>query len=706
MFKHKTRISRTLVAPLILLAPAIGFAQADTSDWACESCPFDKGYRAEVNAGATYVGEDGAIRFGNATGYDEKGGYANVDGQGRYVSDGYRLDWMIEDLGLSSRVFEMDGGRQGTFGFHVGYRELPYRRFDTTRTVFNPSTSDTITLPGSWVPAGITSDMSQLSSSLRPQTIESDRQVIDAGADWKPAKAFRLYADFRRQNRDGIDITGGSSYTQSSLLPRWFDYQTDLIDAGIQYGTDRASLTLAYYGSYFTNQNASLTWDTPFTSGPGAGQYRMAMAPDNDFQQVSLSGAYRWTQWDTVAAFTLASGSGEQNEALLPYTINPGAGAGPLPRSSLDGAVDTANYALTVTSRPLPKGRIKFAYRFDERDNKTLQSDWNRVVTDFFVSGDIEQNVPYSFERATISLSGELVVWKDIRISAGGERKEVKRDFQEVAEQTIDSGWGQARWRPLAWLDLRVKGGATERDINRYDESVAVSLGQNPLMRKYNLAYRYRSYGEFIASITPVESPVSFSTTVLFADDRYNKSLLGMTDSEELRATADFSWAVSENSSVYLMVGYENIDALQLGSEQFDVWDWSAKHDDTFSHIGAGFNWHQAEGKYNIRFDYNRSDGETTVDYLSVSGGPSRLPDLTSTMDSARVEVAYRWSDRIDATLDLRYESFEVEDYALVSPSTIPAVLTLGAQPYDYKVWALGLGFRYSFGGGDITLAD
>ncbi|MDH3490521.1 MAG: MtrB/PioB family decaheme-associated outer membrane protein [Gammaproteobacteria bacterium] len=702
MHKQTTLFSRTLIASLVLLAPAIGLAQVDTSDWKCESCPFEKGYRAEVDAGATHVGEDGAIRFGNATGYDDKGGYVNVDGHGRYASDGYRIDWTIEDLGLDSRVFELDGGRQGTFGFHVGYRELPYRRFDTTRTVFNPSSSDTITLPDTWQPAGLTSNMTQLSSSLRRQIIGSDRQIIDIGADWMPARDFRIFADFRRQNRDGIDITGGSSFTQAALLPRWLDYETDQIDAGIQYGTNRASLTLAYYGSYFTNQNPSLTWDTPFTSG----QYRMAMAPDNDFQQVSLSGAYRATMWDTVVAFTLASGSGEQNEPLLPYTINTNVGASSLPVSSLDAEVDTANYALTLTSRPLPKGRIKFAYRFDERDNKTLQSNWTRVITDLVAFGQVEQNVPYSFERSTITLSGELVVWKDIRVSAGGERKKIKRDFQEVAEQTIDAGWGQVRWHPLAWLDVRIKGGATERDIDRYDETIAISLGQNPLMRKYYLAYRYRSYGELIASITPLDWPVSFGTTVLYADDRYNKSQLGMTDSEEVRATVDVNWAVSDSSSLYLVFGHENIDALQLGSEQFDVWDWSARHDDNFDHIGAGFHWSQSEGKYKLRFDYNRSDGETSIELFSISGGQSRLPDLTSTLDSARIEASYRWTERLDGTLDLRYERFKVNDYTLVSQTTIPTVLTLGAQAYDYDVWALGLGIRYRFGGGDITLAD
>ena len=706
MLKRPRIFSLSVIAPLAALMPATGFAQADTNNWKCESCPFEDGYRAEVDVGGTYVGEDGAIRYGNATGYDDKGGYANVDGHGHYVSDDYQLNYYLEDLGLDSRVFELEGGRQGTFGFRVGYRELPYRRFDTTRTIFNPSSSDTITLPSTWVPAGITSNMTQLSSSLRRQTIGTDRQIVEIGANWRPATAFRLYADFSRQNRDGIDITGGSSFTSSALLPRWIDYETDQIDAGIQYTTQRASLTLAYYGSDFTNKNPSLTWETPFTSSPGAEQYRMAMAPDNEFQQVSLSGAYRATMWDTVVAFSLASGNGEQNEAFLPYTINTNVNASALPRDSLDGDVDTSNYALTITSRPLPKGRIKFAYRFDERDNNTPQSDWNRVVTDLFQTGEIEQNIAYSFERSSVSLSGELVVWKDIRISGGGERKELERDFQEVADQTIDSGWGQLRWRPLAWLELRVKGGAEERDINRYDESVAISLGQNPLMRKYNLAYRYRSYGELIASITPLESPLSFSTTVLYADDRYNKSQLGMTDSEEVRATVDVSWAISDSSSAYLMVGHEAIDALQLGSEQFDVWDWSARHDDTFDHIGAGFRWRQAEGKYDLRFDYNRGDGKTSIDVLSVSGGQSRLPDLKSTLDSARIEARYRWSERLDATFDLRYEQFSVDDYALVSPTTLPTVLTLGAAPYDYDVWALGIGIRYRFGGGDIALAE
>ena len=303
MLNRTMKSRRLLAVPLVLLAPAISYAQVDTSEWECESCPFDQGYRADIEVGATNVSDD-AARFGNYTGYDEKGTYANVDGQGRYSGEKYLVDYTIEDLGLDSRVFEMSVGAPGQFEVDFGYRELPFRRFDTTSTIFNSSAGDTLTLPAGWVPASTTDQMTQLSSSLRPETIGTDRQVIDLGADWNASDDFLLFADFRRQTKDGIDISSGSSYTQAAFLPRWIDYETDQVDAGVQYNTETVSLTLAYYGSFFTNNNSSLTWETPFLTAPGGTSLRMATEPDNDFSQVSLSGKYRAQTWDTPVSYT------------------------------------------------------------------------------------------------------------------------------------------------------------------------------------------------------------------------------------------------------------------------------------------------------------------------------------------------------------------------------------------------------------------
>jgi hypothetical protein len=84
----------------------------------------------------------------------------------------------------------------------------------------------------------------------------------------------------------------------------------------------------------------------------------------------------------------------------------------------------------------------------------------------------------------------------------------------------------------------------------------------------------------------------------------------------------------------------------------------------------------------------------------SDSGGDGSLPDIRSRLNSAQAEAVYRWSERLAVTLNLRFESFRADDWALqdVEPDTIPTVLSLGADPYDYEVWMIGIGFRYSIG--------
>ena len=681
-----------------LVAPVSESASPDTSEWKCERCPFANGYQADLTAGASYVSEDAAT-FGDATGYDEKGGYLNVDGSGRYAADAYRLSWLVEDLGLDSRVVEIEGARPGTFDYRLAYSQIPRHKFDSTSTIFTHASDNLLALPSAWTFANTTSGFTDLAQSLVSQDIESERKTLEIGGRYLPTTPFRLFADYERQEHDGTNILGGSYFTNSSLLPHRFDYQTDQVDAGIRYDADNGYLKLAYYGSFFQDQFLAASWENPFVSAPGAESSALAEAPDSNFQQLMLTGSYRTTALDTSITFSAAMGRGKQDDALLPYTTNPNVITTPLPQSSLDAEIDTTNLALTVVSRPFPKARVKLAIRYDERDNKTSQLPWTRVIADSFLSGETELNVPYGYDRLRLNASADYRLFDTVRASAGYDYTALDRNLQEVAEQTEDTGWGRLDWRPNSYLELTARGGVSRRDNNGYDESLAASLDQNPLMRKYNLAYRYQQFGELSASASLPKLPIAISARAFYADDSYSSSQLGLTDSNELRVAADLSWSVSEKASIYLTGGFEDISTQQAGSAGFSTPDWYGDYSDKFDNFGGGFRVAGMGGKVDLQLDYTHAIGTTEID-VTGGGGPSQFPDLKTTLDSLQARILYHWSEKLEAGLQLRYENFSTDDWALqgVAPDTLPTILTLGAQPYDDDVWLAGISFRYLIG--------
>ena len=83
----------------------------------------------------------------------------------------------------------------------------------------------------------------------------------------------------------------------------------------------------------------------------------------------------------------------------------------------------------------------------------------------------------------------------------------------------------------------------------------------------------------------------------------------------------------------------------------------------------------------------------------SLSPGDGRMRNSNSTVLNG---------ERLDIDLNVRYEQFKTNDWAVngVDPDTIPTVLTLGANPYDYDVWVVGVSFRYLVGGRDINFPE
>ena len=696
---NNTQSKLLLALGAIALAPAIGAQEVDTSEWACEYCPFQQGHEGDYEVGASSVSDDSAY-FGNATGYDEEGAYGNLDGDGSYASGAYRMNWTIEDLGLDSRAAELEGSHAGKFDYNIGFRQLPYRQFNTTSSIFL-ETADSLLLPQGWVRAPTTDGFTALGSSLVSRNIESDRNIYTIGGRYLAGSRFSFSLDYRRQENDGTKIQGGSTFTNASLLPMPFDYVTDEVDFEARYGTDNSFVALSWYLSDFQNDNTALFWEQPFTGAPGADTLAQAQAPESRFQQLTVAGGYSFPDLRTVMSLSASMGRITQDTQFLPYTTNANIAADPLPRTSLDADVDTTNFAAAITSRVFRKGRVKLSYRYDERDNKAAQDTWNRVIVDTLPDGGDELNIPYSFERSHLSLSGDYDLFDMLKVSAGYDRRDIDRDFQEVASQSEDTGWGRLLLSPGMGFDIDVRGGASKRDVDNYDEAFAAATGQNPLMRKYNLAYRYREFGDVTVGWSGASLPISVSLNTLFATDEYTRSEVGLTDADELSVALDFSWSLSEKTALYFNTGYETLESTQFGSEAFAAPDWRADNEDEFTTIGAGFNIREIGEKFDLQLDYMRSEGTSSIALDSAANAPAQFPDLETTLDYLRVRLGFRQSERIEWNLYALYQTFETEDWALqgVTPAALPLLLSLGATPYDEEQVIVGLGFRYKMGG-------
>jgi hypothetical protein len=136
--------------------------------------------------------------------------------------------------------------------------------------------------------------------------------------------------------------------------------------------------------------------------------------------------------------------------------------------------------------------------------------------------------------------------------------------------------------------------------------------------------------------------------------------------------------------------------------------DWSARIADNFFTTGGGLHLREISDRVDVTLDYTRAVGRTEISTNASSAGERPFPDLKSRLDSLRLQLTWRKSPRLGINAGVRYEAFTVEDWALegVMPDTVPVLLSLGAEPYDYDVVLVGIGFTWQIGDADSSGAD
>jgi MtrB/PioB family decaheme-associated outer membrane protein len=386
-----------------------------------------------------------------------------------------------------------------------------------------------------------------------------------------------------------------------------------------------------------------------------------------------------------------------QDQQFLASTLNTTLAAPALPRTSLDGRVNTLNANLEVNSAVTDRLRVKAAYLYNDRDNQTPQSTYSWVTTDMFLAPSPRTNLPYSFTQDKVQLRADYKAAERLTTSAGYDYDSVTRTFQEAETTRENTLWGKLASRQLDMVDWTLRYAHSDRNFSNYQPAPGITPPENPLLRKYNMADRTRDRAELRATVAATDS-VSIGFQVDASKDDYSGSTIGLTSGKELNLGGDLTMMLSGETSLHFYANHQEIKSAQSGSQTYSTPDWSGENKDTINVFGVGVKHVAIKDKLEFGADYTvtRSDGAISV---NTAANEPAFPDISTSRDSLKLYATYRIKDNVSLRAGYWYERYESDSWALagVTPATIPNVLTFGLQPPQYTVHVIAVSVRYKF---------
>lgn len=684
--KHQVLValSASVLLPISVPAWASESAESpDTSNWVCKLCPVSNGWFGEWNFGLNYVG-DPTSKFADYRGLIDDGTYLEAGGDSSYRSDtGLYFDFNGRNLGLDSRALDMRVGKQGAYEFHANYNEVPRYQGHGTLTPY----------------AGVGTDVLMLAdnSEMTPARLKSKRKTVAAGLSIKMGSAWKFQAGVEQQSRDGTRaFSGGLFAINGAIFPAPIDYTTTIFNTALAYTGNRGQLRLEWMSSDFDNRYSAVTWENPMAIGFGDDVSRSALAPDNEFYQASIIGAYHFSPRFRISG-KASIGNAKQNAAFLPYSINPAHEDLVLPRDSLDGKIDTSIYNLFGRAYIRLADRLDLTaqYKYNERDNRTPVDIYSPILLEMFTSTP-RSNRPYGYKREQGKVELRYRPRYDMRLNAGMKRDSLERTYQDVLKTDEDAYFGEIHITTWAWLGARLKLDRLNRDAEPFEEQGNYDRAENPLMRKFNMAERERDRVTVEFDLTPADRfdiALSYYTT----DDNYTASVLGLTDSEETSYNLDLNYSMNEHVNLYAFINKDNIESNLSGANGVTATPWNAATSDEILTWGLGISGQLNDKiEYGVDYVYSNSDG----DILTDSGaGEDPFPVLKTKLRNARVYLGYQVNERWGLGMDAYREQYDSTDWQVdgVGPLDINGILTMGEISPDYDVYVVRLFATVSF---------
>ena len=700
---------------------------------------------SSVRLGVYYLSED-SYRYGKYSGLTDEGFYPLVDFTWQKRPEwnsGDTVRWRLQGwrLGLDSRRLAFDYNDQGTQKFRFDFRSIPNNRFSDGLTPYRGQQPGLWNLAPEWEVAPGSSNtlgFTNLDATLVNLKVDTKRKWFDLGCERRLGSAWMFDVDWKHETKDGARTLGGifghaASNPRSVILPAPVDWTTDIVEAMFRYATNRVQFGAGVYASFFSNDESTLTFQNAYGYrngwAPGV-EYpdafgRLALAPDNSYVQLKVYGGMNFARATRLTA-DLSYGKMRQDEALLPYTVNPDLEVHtPVPLASLDAEVNTTMLNLRLTSQLARRLGLAVNYHYDDRDNKTPRAVYPYIGADSQDQRRFEQgriNRPYSYTRHR---ADAMVTWRfarSSRIKAGVDYSDYSRDFQEVRDSD-EFGWlAGVTLRGWSQGSLNFNYRRSKRDVSEYIGNVPLissylpgtvdgdDYDNHPLLRKYYLTDRDRDEYRLRADFAP-GATVNIGLAASYAEDDYDESFFGLNNAKVRSYSLDAGWYPQEHIALTGFYTREKYDSDQ--SARFFFNDRSAEDPDndwfvdsrdkvdtwhfalTFKDLGAERGWKGLD----FGLDYTYSDTRSDIDVTAVTWDTAPLPPLQARMRTFTLWGTAQLSPNSSLRLAAESSDLSSSDWGLdgVAPDTLANVLLLGESAANYDLWLISASWKYQF---------
>jgi len=660
--------------------------------WLCEYCDLESVFAREIAAGLGGVSYE-SDKFGEYTGFDDKGPYALIGAQVRYrATTGDYIDAQLRDLSLVNQQLDIDAGRQGDYSVALLYQEQMHESGDV-KTPYQQNGRDQLQLPPNWVAAGSTAGMTSLAGAARSLDLKQQRKSLRLTLDYFAKPHWNTSLEFHHQRREGKSLTAGAFLLQSAQLVAPVDYTTNEISLRSSYVMRDWQLALEYFVSFFNNQIASMRWQNAYNPiVPGVDEGLLALPPSNRFHQLSLASAYRWGHMRING--NVAMGRVEQDDALLPVTENSNLSQA-LPESRALARLDTFNVNVQGSASISHKLTLNAFYRNNSRDNKSPVQWFDWVSSDVY--GNVaRRNLPYSFSEKKMGFVGLYHFNAHYGFDTGFEINALDRTHQQVAHNVEDEFWGQFSFLNYGNDQIQLKFSHADRRSSGFHLNNEVYPPENPLLAKYNMANRIRNRADFRLSLS--RGDYQFNLNYVSSMEDYSKSILGLIESHEFSVGTELMVFLDTQQSIHFFVTQQRINSTQQGSQSFGMVDWESSNSDSIDLIGLGWKKDLLLHVLSIGLEISvsKSVGDIRVETGTAN---SEFPSLINRVHSLHAVLEYHRSKSLTYAANYWFERFSTEDWMVddLGLAELPKVLNVEYQPQDYRVHLILLNARYRF---------